>query len=536
MAVEPNQNPATESEDHKAMAPEWLKIDDICAGVSAIKKKTTIYLPRFTRESQAAYEIRLQQAPWRPEFTDALRNLCSKPFTKMVRVNEDAPEQIQGKQDPKTKRRAGGFVDDVDGRGNSLHVFSRETFVNGVKRGVAAIYVTFPDAAPARTVAEEKASGVRPYWVQIEAPNILALYTMLINGREVVAHIRFKECTIERDGFAEVEVHRIRIIELDEAGRPTSQTWRRNKDSGYEIEKPPEALLGVSEIPVALLFTGERSGQWRVKPPLSDLAEMQLELYRALSREDQILTFAGHPMLKGVGMRPPQSSQQTMADGSIRDVPAPQLEVGPATVLFAPPAGDGIQPDWDFIQPAAANIEVVGKHITKLTEDFRRLALQPTTSNSGNLTATGAAIEGAKSHSAIEVWANALKATLDQALKYTAEWLKIDDTVTATVHTDFLVGLQGGEELRDLGDMQKRKVISAKTEREEKARRGVLGPAFDEDEEIKRLAEEDEGLEPEVPIDPRTGMPIPPQPPVPPGETPPPPKDADDEDELQEAA
>ena len=36
-------------------------------------------------------------------------------------------------------------------------------------------------------------------------------------------------------------------------------------------------------------------------------------------------------------------------------------------------------------------------------------------------------------------------------------------------------------------------------------RRGILGPDFKEDEEEKRLAEEQLGLEPEQPFDPVTG-------------------------------
>jgi hypothetical protein len=60
-------------------------------------------------------------------------------------------------------------------------------------------------------------------------------------------------------------------------------------------------LLGVTEIPIALFFTGERTGNYRVKPPLLDMAWMQIELYRAMSRNDQILTLAGSPMLVARG-------------------------------------------------------------------------------------------------------------------------------------------------------------------------------------------------------------------------------------------
>jgi hypothetical protein len=73
-------------------------------------------------------------------------------------------------------------------------------------------------------------------------------------------------------------------------------------------------LLGVTEIPIALFFTGERTGNYRVKPPLLDMAWMQIELYRAMSRNDQILTLAGSPMLVAKGMNPLQPTQVTDAE------------------------------------------------------------------------------------------------------------------------------------------------------------------------------------------------------------------------------
>lgn len=509
MAIPIDKNdPSIASKDYEAMAPDWGIITDICAGIRAIKEKRTEYLPKFSRESETAYALRLSTAPWRPEFTDALRNLCSKPFAKPVTINPDAPEQFLGTLAGKT--RTGGLIDDIDGRGNSLHVIARQVFQNGVAKGLAAIYVAFPDVGPARTLAEEKSLGVRPYWVEIPALDILALNTSKRAGRDVVSHIRFRECTTEPDGFAEVVVERIRVLELDVTGQPTSALWKKDAHGKYQIEVPAAPLVGVTEIPVALLFTGERSGNYRVKPPLADLAHMQLELYRALSRQDQILTYAGSPMLKAVGMEPPKPTPiiDPVTGVATGERPAAQIEVGPNVVLFAPPAMDGVQPDWDFVQPAAENIKAIEEHVEKLTENFRRLALQPTTSKSGTLTATGAAIEGAKSHSAIEVWANGLADMLDQALRYTTMWLKLPDAASVQVHTDFAVSIQGSEEAKMLADAPAKGTLSRKTVREEWSRRGILGPAFDEDEEQKRLAEEQQGLEPEDDIDPVTGEPV----------------------------
>jgi hypothetical protein len=500
-------DPSTVSRDYDAMQDDWCLIRDILAGARAIKSAGTKYLPKFQKESQGAYGLRLESTPWRPEFDDALRSLCAKPFTKEVVVNPDAPDAIQGKVvDAKTKKRQGGLVGDIDGQGNSLHVFARETFFNGVGFGLEAIYVAWSAEQPLRTKAEEQLAGARPYWIHVRAENILALNFRVIGGRTVVSHIRIMECTIEQDGFDEVEVKRVRILELDAANRPTWQVFTADKDGAYQPEAAPAPLLGVTEIPVALFFTGERSGNYRVKPPMLDLAWMQIELYRALSRKEQILTLAGSPMLKAVGMVPPQPSQVTDSEGRVIDVPAPQIEVGPGTVLFAPPAMEGVQADWDYVQPAAANITEVREDVDGVMEDFRRLAMQPTAPKSGNMVATGQAIDAAKSHSAVEVWANGLADALNQALKYTTEWLKIADTVTAVVHTDFGVDIQGGDEAKIIGDAQKRGVVSKQTERQELARRGILGPEFDEDEEVERIAGDEEGLEPEQVIDPATGV------------------------------
>src|SRR6185369_1247367 len=382
-----NDDPSIKSADAEAMCTDLELIEDIRAGARRIRERRIKYLPQYAKESDLAYKIRLAQTPWRPEFSDALGNICSKPFTKPVAVDDDAPDSIQGTMDKATKTRRGGIVDDIDGRGNHLHVFARDTFMSGVADGMRAIYVSYPDVQPARTVAEEKAVGARPYWVHIELKNIIALYTKMLNGREVVSHIRFYECKMEQQGYREVEQRRIRVLELDEANRPTSELWKYDPDSkNYVVEIPKKPLVGVAEIPVALFYTGERFGNFGVRPPMIDLADMQIELYRALSRKEEIMTYAGSPMLKGKGMTPPEPEPQ----GDISTIPLQeriqrkaenpisQMEVGPRTILFCPADGD-----WDFIQPDAANITAVQSDVDAIMKDFRRLAKQPTLPQSG---------------------------------------------------------------------------------------------------------------------------------------------------------
>jgi hypothetical protein len=506
--VAPKDDPSTASGDYNAMCDGWDMISDILAGAAHIKKAGTKYLPKFQKESTSAYDLRKASAPWRPEFEDALRSLCSKPFTKTVSVNEDAPDVIQGKVvDDKTKERKGGLVDDIDGQGNSLHVFARDTFWHGVGFGLEAIYVTYPEADGVRTKADEQKAGLRPYWVHVRARDIIDLKLTSVGGRTLVSQIRIKECTKEADGFAEVERERIRFLQLTDKG-PVWTLYLKGENGVYAVEKGPFPFVGQDEIPIALFFTGPRSGNYRVKPPMLDLAVMQIEIYRRMSRHDQIETLAGSPMLVGSGFAPPAPTQTTDAGGRVIDVPAPQIEVGPGVVLFAPPSVDGVQPSWEYIQPEAGNMTALQDSVDQAIEDFRRLAMQPTTPQSGNMVATGQAIDAAKSHTAVEAWANGLADALNQAWVYTTKWLKLADTITVSIFTDFGADAAGVQEAQVLGTAASTGVISKKRNALELARRNILGPDYNYDQDQEQMAEEQQGLESEQEIDPVTGKPV----------------------------
>ena len=119
-------------------------------------------------------------------------------------------------------------------------------------------------------------------------------------------------------------------------------------------------------VPLVLFFTGERLGYLRVRPPLGDLAQLQVELWNALSRQEEILTYAGAPMLAANGL-------------AAFDVPdkGQKIEVGPKTVLFAPPVGDGVKSGFEYVQPDAKNIAEIRKHVEAIQLDMRRIGMQP---------------------------------------------------------------------------------------------------------------------------------------------------------------
>lgn len=477
--AEEKPNPATESSDYQAMSHAWAMIEHIRAGAEAVRTEGTVYLPKYDGESENGYAARLASAPWRPEFTDALRSMVAKPFTSEVKLAGDPPPDIKA------------VSEDIDGQGNNLHVFAREVFESGVAAGLHGIYVTFPPADGVRTLADEKAAGLRPYWVSLRALDIVACYVRVVGGKTKIEHMRLREDAVVRNGFEEEVIERVRVLELDDNGQPTSCLWEKRHGEKDWTQGPVIKLRGVTELPVVLFFTARREGHYRVRPPLIDLAEMQMEIYRAGARKEEVLTYAGSPMLKGKGMSPPPEPPEP-PHGMKRwaKTGASPVVVGPKTVLYAPPGLEGVPTDWDFIQPNAANITEIREDLSDTIDDFRRLALQPTTARSGVLTATGEAIQGAKAHSAIESWANKLKDALEQALVYTCQWLKLQPNVEVFVHTDFGVDIDGGQDMAELLKARQAGEISRETYWDELRRRGKLGPQFDPEEEKQRLEQE----------------------------------------------
>lgn len=467
----------TPSSDWVAMDPKWRTINDVMAGGDAIRAAGTRYLPRYEAESVANYNRRLRDAPWRPEWVDALDSLCARPFTKPVTVQAtegNVPDQMQA------------IVDDVDAHGNALGVLAKEFFKKGVAKGVAALMVDHTRdplviGGHARTLADEKAMGVRPYWYIIDPENLLAVYYTQVKGKFVVTYAKVRECGTERDEFGERSYDRIRIMELDAAGKAFWTLYEKQSNNAYVQVDSGEFTIGV--IPMVLFFTGERAGNFTVTPPLYELCGVQLELYRAMARESEILNFAGWPNLVFVGMKKPEGDDS--------------IVVGPSVSYYAP-HGEAGESDVKYIGPDAPVIEQVAKSPERIMENFRRLAKQPEIKKSGGVpTATESAISGSRAHAAVESWAALLKDALDQALKFTAMWLNLPDTVTSVVQTDFIAHSRSVEEANVLGSAQKRGVISKRTEQSELKRRGILSSDFDPEEEEQQIAKETEGMEPE---------------------------------------
>lgn len=466
-------DPSLTSSEYEMMREEWETIYDVMQGLRYVRRRTDRYLPKYERESNEEYRRRNQCAPWRPEFLDILTSLSARPFNKEVVFKGDAPDEIVGVLNPATNERADGLADNIDGRGNSLTVFAREAFTQAIANGYHGVLVDFPAMEPTSNIAQERAMGARPYWVNITARNIIALYTDFVNGKEVIEHVRIKEHIIRRDGYKETAVEQIRVLEPGHW-----EIWERVETGKMtKVAEGPLNRNGNTSVPLVLFFTGRREGTINVRPPLADLAMMQIELYQALSRQEEILTFAGSPMLAANGMDMPKDGQA--------------IEVGPKTVLFAPSAGEGSRPNWAFVQPDAANIAEVRESVTAIQDNMRRLGMQPLIDKAAGATATGQLIGSTRANVALKAWALMFNDAIEQAFVFTAEWMGLQATIETEVSTDFSVQPYAQSPLQSLAAARGTGDLSRETYWEGLRRFEVLPQDFDGEAEQKLLKAEE---------------------------------------------
>lgn len=503
-------SPNTPSSDYNSMAGFWQMVDTILGGAQALRNHASLYLPRFENETQKDYANRVAWAPLTNIYADISRNLASKPFSKQLSVGADSSDAIQGVIDANSNKRSGGFVDDVDGQGNNLHVFAANSFKDGIDHGLTWIMVDYPpandgveeaDDGAERTKAQEQAMGLRPFWVFLPGAKVIAAYSEFENGVEILTHVRIDEAATVRSAFGETTVERIRVIDRAEIGDgtfgpPIWTVYEKQRDAaGKETWVPiGSGTYTIGVIPLVPVFIGKRLGMsFQVEPPLRDLAYMQIEEFQQESNLKTAKNLTAFPMLVFEG-----STQPVDKNGEKIVVP-----VGPRSVIFPGSNAAGGNATVKFVEPAATSLTFLETSLATFRKEMRDLGMQPLTE--ANLTVITTANVSKKASSAVQAWAILFQDALEHCFTLTNMWLGTPDTTEVLVHTDFAVDFEDNGQPEVLLKSVSQAVLSKKTVRGEFKRRGILSDEFDEEAEEEQIAEETQGLDPEAAIDPITG-------------------------------
>ena len=449
---------ATPIAAYERMADAWALPLALVGGSKAMRAKGKTYLPKEPAETDEAYRCRLARTFLYNAFARAIRSLRGKVFAKPIRLGEGAPAQTEL------------WAHDIDNEGRDITAFCYDVFESALTRGLSHILVEYPRVPPGSTLADERTLGARPYWVHVYPENLIGWRIDRTDGNRRLAQVRIRELVTEPDGeWGEHEIEQIRVQE------PGSVRIYRKAQRDNGIEEwviHDQYPVSLDFIPLVTVYTG-RTGDMEATPPLTDLAEKNLEHWQSASDQRHILHVARVPILFGKGW--PDDEPVT---------------VGPNSLVKA----TAEHADLRYVEHSGAAIGAGETDLSRIQEQMTLLSLEPMLPRTGNVTATARALDQAEVNSALQSWAANLQDALELAFFYSHRWIGQADETPVLVNDDFGLSVQDGQDIEQLIKLRLSGDLSRATLWAELKRRGVLDDELDDDEEAERIAEEGPAL------------------------------------------
>jgi len=453
---------STKTKPVLAMEPDWELARALLGGTRAMRAAGKTYLPQWPNETDEAYKCRLATAVLFPAYKRTIETLTGKPFSKSVTIGDDVPAQIKA------------WLDDADLQGRNLDAFGADMLELALGHGLGGILVDYPDASKVErnasgviTKEAEKKAGLRPYLVQIFPTQLLGWRAKRENGSWKLTLLRFVEIVEDEDGeFGAVEVQQVRVL------KPGSwATYRKSKEKGKESEwlLYESGITTLDIIPFVPVY-GQRIGFMMGKPPLVELAHLNVKHWQSQSDQDTILHVARVPILSVIGA-------EAKYDKDGIEIPF-KLTVGASAAVDLPQGAD-----MKYVEHSGKAIDAGKVSLDDLKEEMRQAGAELLVLQPGKITATQVASENAVGMCALQRIAKGLEDALDQALQIMAKWVNEKQGGHVTLFDDYAAHSLAEASMQILAGMN----ISDETKFEEAQRRGMISPDKTWADERERL-------------------------------------------------
>ena len=442
----------------QAMLDDSAPVRDVVAGTRHLRKLGETYLPQFPMETTESYKARRDSSWCFNGVKKARDDMVGKIFERPVTVSDGAPDQVTD------------WMNNVDLEGRDLSNFLRDVCEAGFDSGISFIYVDAPPRPGGdMTRGEVQMLNLRPYMVHLPLSSVLGWAWSNVANAPTLTQFRIMERVADPDRgpYSDAMIEQVRELSLEE-GRVVVRLWQREGDKKKEFVVVEEYGTDMDEITVAPFYTG-RTGFFKAKTPLSDIADVNLAHWRIQSDKTTCLHKALAPVLlfKGVDI-----------EGQI---------AGAADAAFQ---SNNEFAEITYTEIGASGIDAASRELAALEQQMRWLGVRLMAERVGSTTATDASIEEGKSLSRLEMWADNLKDATEIALGWMMDLAGIDGEVEVVVHKDF--DIFGNLTMQDVHEYYRSGAISQETYLKEGKRRGVL--AEDVDPETEDAQSESDAL------------------------------------------
>jgi hypothetical protein len=417
-----------------AQEAHWILIEDLMGGTYSMRKKHRRYLPQEPRELDESYDNRLARSVCPPYYQRLERMLAGMLTRKPVRL-EDTSDVITEQ------------LFDVDMQGNDLNVWTYETARKLVRYGHVGTLVDAPT------------DGGRPYWCTYTPRQILGWRTELKDGQQALSMLRLSETVTVPDGeYGEKSVQQIRLL------TPGGYQLHQKGDDG-EFRITDEGTTSLSEIPFSVAYSN-RVGYFESRPPLEDIAELNLKVYQVQSDLDNQLHISAVPMLAFFGF--PSAAEEVSA--------------GPGEAIAFPAEGKA-----EYIEPKGTSFDYQFRRLEQIAAQINELGLSAVLGQKLSAeTAEAKRIDRSQGDSTMMVIAQNVQDMIDNCLQYHAQYLgQAAAAGSCFVNRDFIGARLEPQEIQSLLQLYTAGTITQETLLRQLSDGEVLGDDFNVDEELE---------------------------------------------------
>ena len=259
---DPGNDPSWVSQPVLTMSEAWTPIEICMGGTQVFRKYARTLLPQEPREFEDAWVRRVSHATLPPYTTRIAEQAAGLVLRKAIQLQ---PKTEGGEVDPYWTE---DFALNVDGYGTDLDAWVRRLAISSILIGHAGVIVDYPTTEPAPNLGIERQMGLRPYFIQVDAPQILGWRLAEGSPTAPIEQVRIKEVVHEPLGaFGDREVVQIRVLQRD--------SWRVFRKSGEGWYVHQEGTLALDRIPMAVTYSN-KYGELTSKPPLLSIADLNI--------------------------------------------------------------------------------------------------------------------------------------------------------------------------------------------------------------------------------------------------------------------
>jgi hypothetical protein len=489
-------DPSVPSAAYRKMQPRWTKCRDCLTGTEAIRNGGTDYLPQYEAESSSRYATRKVLAAFYNGYSRTVLASVGMLLEQEPTLGDDMPDALKV------------LWENIDAAGTHGAVFSRRLATSGIVDGHAGILVEYSrldattldlsraSAAAERAIAtggqldgvDERRLGLRPYFLLFRADDVFRPLYQTVNGVRTLVLLILREVVSERKGlFGIRSVTQYRVY-TNQGGVVRYELWRTPEGGTRpQLTEGPVVVRNQTSIPWAPFIAGEEIAPGEYKPPLLDLADLNIQYHRSLTNHLSLQDLAYIPTLVRIGATPG-------ADGEF-----PTVQLGPRNTLDAP-AQDGVPQPYYWLAPPVDVLDAGERTMASTKADMATMgAAFLSAETRAAETAEGKRIDSSAQRATLATVSRALKDCLETAHGFSANYLKVEGG-SITLNEDFTGSKADPQMVQAMTGVYQASLINEEEFRHYLAT-GQLPEGFDPSDVLSLQTAQQANADAEIPLD-----------------------------------